>query len=337
MTRILVTGGAGYVGSVAVGLLVQRGYEVTVLDALLFRNAGALLGVWGDSACKLIVADLRDHEAVARAVDEQDAVIHLAAIVGDPACSRAPRLAQEINYAATLALLERAETAGVKRFVFASTCSNYGRVAGDRPIAEDGALNPISLYAKTKVAAETAVVAACRPKFGTVVFRLATAFGASPRMRFDLTVNQFLMEAYHDRRLKVYGEQFWRPYAHVRDIAAALELGVRAEHDLVAGEVFNLGADENNHQKSEIALLACSLVPETEITYVKVDEDPRDYRVSFEKARRVLGFRAHLSVREGMSEILQLLRWGAFPEPKAPRYTNLQSMGESAGLAPAPA
>ena len=235
-------------------------------------------------------------------------VVHLAAIVGDPACSRDPELARAVNREGTKALLDDAEAAGVERFVLASTCSNYGKMADAEVYAtEDWELRPVSLYAETKVDAE---------------LRFATVYGASPRMRFDLTVNEFSRDMLLKGELVVYGEQFWRPYVHVRDAARAVMTVLDSPPDATSGEVFNVGDTAENYRKLDLVELLTERVPEAQVSYVHKDEDPRDYRVSFEKVKEKLGFEVSRTVPDGMDEILALLRSGLLEDPYAAGYRN---------------
>ena len=319
---VLVTGGAGYVGSVLVEELLARGAAVRVLDALLHGNRAAVERMLDHERYSFVEGDVRDPSTRREALAGVSAVVHLAAIVGDPACSRQPELARDINVGATLALLDDAQTANVERFVFASTCSNYGRINGEAVATEQFPLNPVSLYAETKVAAELEVLARARPGFATTCVRLATIFGVSPRMRFDLTVNEFTRDALLEGTLVVYGEQFWRPYVHVRDAARGIRVVLETDPDLVSGEVFNVGSTEENYRKLDLTQLLRERFPELEVEFVKRTEDPRDYRVSFEKARESLGFEVETKVPAGMDEIASLLRSGSVADPYAEAYRN---------------
>jgi nucleoside-diphosphate-sugar epimerase len=249
-------------------------------------------------------------------------VVHLAAIVGDPACARQPELAREVNQEATLALLDDAEAAGVERFVFASTCSNYGRIDADSVATEEFPLNPVSLYAETKVSAELGVLARKTESFATTCLRLATVFGVSPRMRFDLTVNEFTRDALLAKHLTVYGEQFWRPYVHVRDAARAVRLALEAPASLVAGEVFNVGSTAQNYRKLDLVAILENRFPDLRVEFVPRSEDPRDYRVGFEKVRAGLGFVTETAVPGGIDEVAELLRSGRIDDPYADVYRN---------------
>ena len=319
--RIVVTGGAGYVGSIVVSELLERGYEVRVLDSLLHGHVPSLLPALGHPRFEFLRGDVRDREARAAVLEGAHGVVHLAAIVGDPACSRDPDVAREVNREATVSLLEDAASQGVARFLFASTCSNYGRMNSDTFASEEFPLAPISLYAETKVAAEQAVLAK-GDDLVACCLRFATVYGSSPRMRFDLTVNEFTRELALERELLVYGEQFWRPYVHVRDTAAAVVLAMEAPSESVAGQVFNVGETEENYRKLDLVELLRERFPDAEVTFVPRDEDPRDYRVSFEKVKQELGFNADRTVPAGMDEVIALIRSGFVEDPYSPVYAN---------------
>lgn len=309
-----MTGGAGYIGSAVVQRLLRDGQEVRVLDALL-HGGQPLLPVWSDPAFEFVRGDIRDADIVASALRGVDAVVHLAAIVGDPACAQAPDLAREVNLEASLALIQAAERSGVSRFIFASTCSNYGRMADpDGYVTEDSPLAPVSLYAETKVAVERALLGSGRAGALTATaLRFATVFGVSARMRFDLTVNEFTLNMVRDQRLVVFGEQFWRPYVHVRDVAGAVLHVLRAPAELVGGEVFNVGSTAENFQKRQLVDLIRPWAPDADVEYVTRLEDPRDYRVSFAKISSRLGFATTATVRDGVAEVAALVTAGIAP------------------------
>lgn len=321
--KVLVTGGAGYLGSTLVPLLLGGGHRVRVLDSLVHGGA-PLLGVWSDPAFELVRADVREAERVREAVRGMDAIVHLAAIVGDPACARQPDLARAVNLDASMALLQEADRAGVGHVVFASTCSNYGKMTDpDRLVDEDAELRPISLYAETKVAVERALLDG---KAGggarRTALRFATIYGVSPRMRFDLTVNEFTLRMVVEKKLQVYGEQFWRPYVHVRDAARAIRAVLEAPGDATAGKVFNVGSTEQNFTKKDLVEKILPLAPGAEVAYVHRDEDPRDYRVSFARIERALGFEITRTVDDGIREVVGLARAGVFEDPDDPACKN---------------
>jgi nucleoside-diphosphate-sugar epimerase len=307
--RVLVTGGGGYLGSVVVHELLSRGKGVRVLDALIHGGVPSLLLAWTEADFEFVRGDVRDAGATRTALTDVDAVVHLASIVGDPACARQPDVAREVNVEATRALLRDSVDAGVTRFVFASTCSNYGKMNdSDAYATEQWDLNPVSLYAETKVEAESEVLTAESATFAPCCLRLATIYGVSPRMRFDLTVNEFVRDAMLADELLVYGEQFWRPYVHLRDAARVIAEVLDAPRSSVAGEVFNVGNTSENYRKSDLVALLRERLPDATVRFVKRDEDPRDYRVSFAKLQERLGLVPERTVPQGIEEVISLVR-----------------------------
>ena len=322
--KVLVTGGAGYIGSTLVPMLLSNGYEVRALDNLT-HGGKSLLGVWPHLKFEFVEGDVRNEEEVRAALQSVDAVVHLAAIVGDPACARQPEDARAINYDATIQLFNIAKELGVKKFVFASTCSNYGKMKDPNDlVSETSELSPVSLYAETKVAVEKYIL---DPEnagdLSATVLRFATAYGVSPRMRFDLTVNEFAMEVFTNRKLVIFGEQFWRPYAHIWDISRAVMAVLDAPTEKVSGEVFNVGSTHQNFQKQQLADMLTQMVPDAVIEYVHKVEDPRDYRVSFEKIQNVLDFETEHTVADGIDEVVKLVESGIIQDFKSTEYRNV--------------
>lgn len=322
--KILVTGGAGYIGSTLVPILLSSGHSVRVLDNLM-HGGKSLLGVWPDLNFEFYEGDVRNEEHVRSALNGIEAVIHLAAIVGDPACARQPELARATNFDASIQLFNLSKELGVKRFVFASTCSNYGKMKnGSEYVDENSELSPVSLYAETKVAVEKYILdPANSGSLTPTVLRFATAYGVSPRMRFDLTVNEFTMEILTKRKLVIFGEQFWRPYVHIRDISRAILCILESPKEKVQNEVFNVGSTTENFQKQQLAEMLKSQVSDAVIEYVHKDEDPRDYRVSFEKIKQTIGFKAEHTVGNGIQEVIKLVESGIIQDFKSAEYRNI--------------
>jgi nucleoside-diphosphate-sugar epimerase len=318
----LVTGGSGYIGALLVQGLLEAGHEVRVLDSLLHGQED-IAAEQERAGVQVIRADIRDGDARKRALAGADAVVHLAAIVGDPACGRDPELSDEVNVQATRSLVTDAGEAGVERLVFASTCSNYGRMADPTvPITEDGELSPVSLYAEQKVGMERLILGGANGVKATCL-RFATVYGVGRRMRFDLTVNEFSRELWADRELEVFGEQFWRPYIHVRDAGRAVRTVLEAPAETVAGEVFNAGRSGENYRKLDLVEEIRKQIDRGSVSYVHRDEDPRDYKVSFDKVRSRLGFETLMTVPDGIGEVIAALDAGAFGDPFDPRYKNV--------------
>jgi nucleoside-diphosphate-sugar epimerase len=321
-TSVLVTGAAGYIGVPVCQELTAAGYTVRGLDALIHGQTD-MRSELEQSGVEVVAADIRDGEARRRALAGIEAVIHLAAIVGDPACARDPELSKEVNVDASRALALDARAAGVQRLVFASTCSNYGRVADPTtPVDESAPLAPVSLYAEQKVSFEQALLAGEYQELHPTCLRFATVYGVAPRMRFDLTVNEFTRDLWADRVLEVFGEQFWRPYIHVRDAARAVRAVVDAPVSLVGGEVFNAGSSEENYRKMDLIPEIRRCTSAGTVRYVSRDDDPRDYKVNFEKIGAVLGFRTKTTVPDGIAELISALSEGRFGDPFDPRYRN---------------
>jgi len=319
--RVLITGGAGYVGAVMAGRFLHEGFEVRAIDSLMY-GGHALLGLLPHDGFSFHNGDVRDRDACLRALEGVNAVVHLAAIVGDPACKKQPELAKSVNLDGTWTLLSAAQETGADRFLFMSTCSNYGVIAQNDVATEASALQPVSLYAETKVEAEREILARASDTFCPVAFRLSTVYGISPRMRFDLLVNDFAAEAVTKHKLVVHGEQFWRPYIHVTDAARAVLAAMRADRDAVCGQVFNVGGNEHNYRKRQLVDLVCQTVPGTEVERVQSDFDPRSYRVSFDRIRETLDFVPRKSVQDGIDEVVALLEGEVLTDPANDRYRN---------------
>jgi nucleoside-diphosphate-sugar epimerase len=323
MARTLVTGGVGYIGMLVADELLGAGRDVVALDVLL-HSQNERARELRERGVEVVEGDIRDPAMRARALDDVEAVVHLAAIVGDPACARDPQLAQEVNVDAAKALAADAAAAGVERFIMASTCSNYGRMTDPNvPIDETGALAPVSLYAEQKVEVEQHLLALDPPPFALTCLRFATVQGVAPRMRFDLTVNEFTRDLWSDKDLEVFGEQFWRPYVHVRDAARGIRTVLEAPRDKVAGQVFNVGDSGQNFRKLDLVEEIRRQTDRGEVSYVSRTEDPRDYKVSFEKIRSTLGYEITMTVPNGIAEVIAALDAGRFPDCFDARYRNI--------------
>jgi nucleoside-diphosphate-sugar epimerase len=317
---VLVTGGAGYIGSLLSRELLGRGYHVVAADSLLFGGE-ALLDLVSRPGFTFLKTDITDEVQLAALFDGRrvDAVVHLASIVGDPACKAQPELAERTIWDGSRRLFELCERAGVRRFVFASTCSNYGKMEGKDTLDEDAALRPVSLYAELKVRFERFLLERETPVDFTLL-RFATVYGLSLRPRFDLTINEFARDALLKGELEIYGPQFWRPYCHVSDIAHAVAMVLQSDRELVSGKTFNVGSNDENYQKGMIADEVARQIP-VKITTVERDEDPRDYRVNFDRIG-TLGFVPRLRLADGIREIAQAVGDGLIADPYAQRYRN---------------
>ncbi|ACT96333.1 NAD-dependent epimerase/dehydratase family protein [Dyadobacter fermentans] len=320
---VLVTGGAGYIGSELVRIMLQDDYRVVVLDNLSFGGE-SLLSFWGNPAFRFIKGDLLNDEDVKKALEGVHYVCHLAAIVGEPPCKKFPDLALQVNWHASVRLYELCEEAGIERFVFASTCSNYGKMAiADDLLDESADLNPISLYSETKVNFEKYLLSHESSTITRTILRFSTVYGISPRPRFDLTVNEFTRDAALGKPLLIYGENFWRPYCHVSDLARSVKMALEADKDKIDGEAFNVGDTAQNYTKKMLAAEIGREIPSLEVNYHPVVTDPRDYKVNCDKIKRVLGFEISKTVPNGIQEIASLFREQVISEPMNPRYGNV--------------
>lgn len=328
--HVLITGGAGYIGSLLASELLRASYRVTVLDSLLFGGE-SLISFLHHPNFHFVKADVTEPRAVKDSLrdgwQKPDAIIHLAAIVGFPACQAVGRqVAWRYNVEATKSVFGQAVDMGVDRFVFASTYSNYGFSPEGKPVTEESPLNPQSLYAETKIAAEEFLMtqrdATCAP----LIFRFATLYGLSPRTRFDLIVNQFVLEAFTKRELIIYQRGYSRSFVHIRDVARGVLMGLEAERAKICGEIFNLGTDDGNYSKDDIVRLVLKRMPETVVSYkdLTFGGDMRDISVSFAKIKSILGFETKLDVDDGIRELWFALRTGLIRNPSDERYRNAQ-------------
>jgi len=325
--NVTVIGGAGYIGSVLVRKLLERGYRVTVLDALVYGDA-SLRDLHGRDGFEFVHGDMRNIEDVVEALQYADAVVHLGALVGDPACALDEKLTLEINLAATRMIAEAARGFGVQRFVFASTCSVYG--ASDQVLDERSALKPVSLYARTKIASEKALLGLNEEHFAPVILRFATVYGLSPRPRFDLVVNLLAAKAACEGSISIFGGDQWRPFVHVDDAAEAIIRCLEAPLHAVRGQVFNVGSDQQNYQIAQLGDLIGNLVPGVEVVRQDKDVDQRNYHVSFSKIRKQLGFTTHHTVAGGILEIKAALEEGRIRDYRETHYSNYKTLSDEA-------
>ncbi len=325
--RVVVTGAAGYIGNALTDRLLEAGYAVTALDRLDFGDA-AIRRHWSDPRFKLVEGDVRDVEAAARALKDAHALVHLAAVVGDPACAANEREAVETNRQATGMLAKLSRGLGVRRMILASTCSVYG--SNPNVVDENSTLNPVSLYAETKIDAERLALAAGDDKFAVTALRIGTAFGWSRRPRFDLLVNLLTAKARAEGRAVIFNGERWRPFVHVNDIARGFHTVLAASPQIVAGQTFNLGSNQENHRLSSIADVLRELHPESTID-LEETEDRRDYRVDFSRIQSTLGFQAATTLAEGVSEIDEMLAAGLVEDYRQPQYHNVLAMAERTG------
>ena len=323
--RVLVIGGAGYVGSALIEKLLRLNLHVSVIDTMHFGKE-PLSRVADHPNLTLIKEDFRNIEALTRAMSGVASVIHLAGLVGDPACAVDPALTVDINVTATKLVGEIAKARGVLRFIFASSCSVYG--ASDEIVDELARLNPQSLYARSKVAAEAVLGGLNNDDFAVTCLRFSTIYGISGRTRFDLVVNLLCARAVCDGIITVFGADQWRPFVHVDDVATSILMTLQAPIDFVAGEVFNVGSDALNYTLGDIAELIRYQVPDARIVSDASYSDRRSYRVSFEKIRTRLNFEPAWTLDRGIAQVLALVRSNEVGDYALPTYSNVLFMKE---------
>lgn len=309
MNTVLVMGGAGYIGSVVTEMLLDQGHKVRLLDRLFFgRDVVAPL----EKRDGLTVIKEDTRYACAKAFDGVDVVMDLAGISNDPASDLEPQITEDINLTGAVRMAAQAKAAGVRRYLYSSSCSIYGHSNGNgERLVETSPKAPVSLYARTKIGAEAELLKMNDERFTVTFLRNATVYGLSYRMRFDLVINIMTLYAYKQRKLFVTGGgQQWRPLVHVRDVARAFLMIMDAPVDKVAGEAFNVGSTDQNYQIYRIAQMVRDVVPHTDLEVVPDDPDKRSYNVSFEKIERVLGYRTEKTPYEGIVEVKQALEQG---------------------------
>jgi nucleoside-diphosphate-sugar epimerase len=317
------------VGSLLVSQLLAAGAYVTVVDSLLFGGE-SLVPFLPHPRFRFVKADVTEQRAVKDGLRGSpfpgpEAAIHLAGIVGFPACQAVGRqVAWRYNVEATKLVFEQACELGVKTLVFSSSYSNYGMAPDGKSVTETSPLNPQSLYAETKIAAEEFLLQQQSAPTAPVLLRLATLYGISPRTRFDLIVNQFVLDAYSKRRLLIYQRGYSRSFVHVRDVVRGMMQILDAPREKVRGQVFNLGAENGNYTKDQIVNLVLKRMPETEVEYkdLTFGGDMRDITVSFAKIRRELHFETVFDVDDGIRDLLFALKTGLIRNPLDERYRN---------------
>jgi nucleoside-diphosphate-sugar epimerase len=331
--HILITGGAGYLGSALTAVLLQQGDFVTVVDKLL-HGGEHVLPFFANGKFQFMRADVTQPESLFQAFDnaqkrgapDLDAVIHLAAVVGFPACEAVGNEeAWRQNVESVKVAFEQAESLKAKRFIFSSTYSVYGIAMNGLPVDEESQLHPQSIYGETKIAAEQylqkrAANSDCAP----LIFRLSTLYGPSPRLRFDLIINQFVLEAFAKRELLIFQRNYCRSFVHIMDAIDGLLMGLEAPTEKIRGEIFNLGGEGGNYTKDEIVQLICEALPDTKVRYedISFSGDMRDVRVSFAKIQREFKYQTKRKVIDGIEDILRILHSGVIKDPFSDRFRN---------------
>lgn len=327
---ILIVGGAGYIGSVLTRKLLIDGWSVKVLDNLLYTE-DSLNGL-GEKRFTLLQGDARNIDDIVKAVEGVDAVVYLAELVGDPACSIAPQATLKTNYLAVTAMAHLCSHLNINRFVYTSSCSVYGANKNSEEfLSEDSPVKPISLYARIKALVEEAILSICNlpnPLFAPTILRLGTAFGYSYRPRFDLVVNTFVKNALQEGVIEIFGGNQWRPNIHVKDASDAIIKVLNAPIEDVRGQVFNVGGNRLNYTINDLANITKDVFPNIKIVKNNDLVDRRNYRVNFTKIEKILGFRPKVGIRQGMHELKEAFERNELKDLNDSRYSNFKKLQE---------
>ncbi|MBL7554341.1 MAG: NAD-dependent epimerase/dehydratase family protein [Bdellovibrionaceae bacterium] len=322
---VLIVGGAGYIGTHVVDVLLNSNFKVRVLDRLMYNRA-TIKDFEGNPNFQFVEGDATDISKLVEAMTGASAVVHLAGLVGDPACAVDKDFTRHTNVISTRMVKDVALSAGVSRFIFASSCSVYG--ANDDVVSETSDLNPVSLYAVTKIDSERELLNTQNEDFHPTILRFATVFGHSRRPRFDLVGNLFTAQAFNEKRMNVVGPAQWRPFVHCRDLARAIEKVLRAPVSKVHGQIFNVGDENLNMTIGDLANKVAEVAKQNQAE-VRMDisenvSDRRNYRVSFKKIKNVLGFEAEYTIEKGVAEIWSQFQKGSYGDYKTKAYSNLE-------------
>ncbi|HZZ26610.1 MAG TPA: NAD-dependent epimerase/dehydratase [Pirellulales bacterium] len=319
--NVLVIGGAGYIGSALLPKLLASGYRVRLLDLLLY-DTEPIDSVLGHPNLEVVQGDFRHVGKIVEVMQDIDSVVHLGAIVGDPACELDRELTTEVNLSATRMVAEVARLCGVERFVFASTCSVYG--ACDEVLDERSNTRPVSHYGNTKLAAERVLRQMADDRFAPTILRFSTIYGLSGRTRFDLVVNLLTAKAKIDGQITVMGGNQWRPFVHVDDAALSVATVLAAPRELVGNEMFNVGCDAQNYTIKQIGEIVHQHVPGAELIIDEKDTDRRNYRVSFAKICNYLNFEPQWTLERGIEQVLEAIARGDITDYRDAKYSNVK-------------
>lgn len=319
--KVLVTGAAGYIGSALCNKLIFGGHKVIGIDKLL-HGGRSIISLVNNQNFKFLYTDIENADEFEEYIDSNTYIVNLAAIVGEPASRKYPEETVKTNVNAVKKLIEIAKRKKVKKFIFVSTCSNYGMVDKEEYADEKFILNPLSLYAGTKVEMEKYLINNIQDTLNWTILRFATVHGLSLRPRFDLTVNDFTLNAYINKKLLIYLPKSNRPYAHVSDIARAIKLVLDNPHKTKC-EIFNVGDTSENYRKIDIVEEVKKVVGDIKLEFVEKGQDKRDYKVSFNKIKKELGFSIEKRVIDGVQEIYWAISNGFITDYKNPEYYNV--------------
>ena len=308
-STVLLIGGGGYVGNAIAEILLSEGYNVRVLDCFIYEQNRSIFHLFIRKNYEFIFGDFRLEENLKSALSGVDEVIFLAGLVGDPITKKYPILSEEINLTGLKNAVSQIRRSSLNRFIFISTCSNYGMINDNELANEEFVLNPLSSYSKAKVELEKYILEIFEGSdISAVILRFATAFGMSSRMRLDLTVNEFAYRLAIDEVVRVFDADTWRPYCHVKDFGLLILKVIRAKGNIVDGQIFNAGGDTNNATKRQIVNKIMNHIGSGKVVYEDAGSDRRNYRVDFSKVKRVLNFDPKFSIDDGITEVVAATR-----------------------------
>ena len=310
MKKIVIIGGAGYIGTVLIDYLLKKNYEIICVDNLIYKNRFAINSFKRKKNFNFLNVDLRSNEIIRKFIDKDTSVVILAGLVGDPITKKYDKLANNINKVGINNLINMLSKLTFKKLLFISTCSNYGLSQSNKLLDEKSKLNPISKYARDKVFIENKILQLKKINFCPVILRFATAFGTSKRMRFDLTINEFVKDIYLKKNLEVYDYDTYRPYCHTIDFARAINKVLNSKNEKVFKECFNVGSKHNNFQKKAIVdlILKNLKIKNNNVKFIKQSKDRRNYRVNFNKIEKKLKFKTKYTIKYGINEIIDYLK-----------------------------
>lgn len=319
--NILVTGGAGYIGSVLVRQLLKVGYNVKVIDKLLY-GSGSIEELRSLPNFQFIEGDILDTTTLEKMLFDVDAVVHLAAIVGEAACVSKKDIALQTNYLGTVYLARLCKAYRIKRFIYTSTCSAYGQQEKEGAAKENSYSRPVDFYGETKIYAERELMKLMDDSFTPTIIRFSTIYGLSPRMRFDLVVNAFTKKAIEDGEIIIFGGNQWRPLIHVDDAGKAILLVLKSPLSKTGNQIFNVGDNRENYTISQIGELVKECISGVKIKTIEMRNDKRSYRVDCSKIERTLNFRTQKTVKDGIIEISKAIRENRFGDIENKIYYN---------------
>ena len=302
--NILVIGSQGYIGTVLTNYLLKKKNYITGIDNFIYNQKEIK---YINKRYKFINCDLRNEKKICQLILNTSYVVILAGLVGDPITKKYPKLSNDINYKGIKKIIEICNKVKVKKLIFISTCSNYGVTKGDKLLKENHILKPISLYAKQKVKIEKLLLKN-KFNFSATILRFATAFGLSPRMRFDLTLNEFVKDAFLKKKLEIYEPKTYRPYCHIKDFCRIINLILENNSLDLNKQVFNCGSNSNNYSKIQIAKILKKKFKNLKIVINNNVKDKRNYKIDFNKITKILKFKARYNINYGISEIINFLK-----------------------------